>query len=178
MWASLIMALISFLISKKSGKSTTQSAAIAAAAGLGTYYVATNTEWGKSTFGAFNDAIAGVTGTGYVDSSGKTVTGNITPVVDANGNPVYNAQGNPIFQQAGALVTLDANGKPVTNADGSITNALITGTAGVLKSWGATGTAAVIGTAAVASSSGGMSEFLSKNAAWIGLGLVALLVIR
>lgn len=39
-WVSIIMALVSFLMSKSSGASTGKSAAIAAAAGLGTYYLA------------------------------------------------------------------------------------------------------------------------------------------
>lgn len=179
MWVSLIMALISFLTAKKSGKSTTQAAAIAAATGLGTYYVATQTEWGKSTLGALNDSIADATGVGYIDSKGGQSTAtDIEPVKDSEGAQVYNNAGRPLYQSKANPVVLDANGRPVTQSDGSIAGALITGTAGVLTSWGPTGTAAVIGTTAVATSKGGISGFIKDNAPLLLLGLGAFLILR
>lgn len=41
------MALLTFLLSKASGASTGTAAALGAAAGLGTYYVTHETEWGQ-----------------------------------------------------------------------------------------------------------------------------------
>lgn len=179
MWATLIVALISFLLSKKSGASTAQSAMVAGAAGLGTYYATTETDWGKSTLGEFNNSIADVTGIGYVDTrTGAAVTGEIVAVTDSDGKPVTDEAGNPLYQKVSAPVVLDAGGKPVKAADGSIANALIDGTSGVLKSWGGGGTAAVIGTASVAADEGGVSGFVDKYMPLLLIGGVALLLMR
>lgn len=179
MWVSLIMALISFLTAKKSGKSTTQAAAIAAATGLGTYYVTTQTEWGRSTLGALNDSIADVTGVGHINSKGgRSTATDIEPVKNAAGAQVYDDAGRPLYQSKANPVVLDANGRPVTQSDGSIAGALITGAAGVLTSWGPTGTAAVIGTTAAVTSKGGISGFIEDNAKWLLLGLGVFLILR
>lgn len=39
-WASILMAILSFIMTKKSGKSTGVAAAVAAGVGIGTYYLA------------------------------------------------------------------------------------------------------------------------------------------
>lgn len=66
---ALIMALISYFTAKKKGNaSDTQAALAAAAAGIGTYYVATETEWGKSAVSSLSSAI------GYTPSSANSTT--------------------------------------------------------------------------------------------------------
>lgn len=54
---AIIMAIIGFFPSKKSGASDGEAAMIAAGAGLGTYYVATETEWGKGAVPSISDWI-------------------------------------------------------------------------------------------------------------------------
>ena len=46
-WLSIIMAIISFFVSKKNGASTGASLAVAGLAGAGTYYASHNTDWGR-----------------------------------------------------------------------------------------------------------------------------------
>lgn len=179
MWASLIVALISFFLSKKSGKSDAQSAAVAAAAGIGTYYVASETDWGKSSIGSLNDSIAGATGFGYMDSkTGTAVTGAVQPVLKADGTQATNAAGQPLWETAINPVAKDSDGNPVKAADGSIANSLISGTAHVLSSWGGLGTSAVIGTTAAVTSKGGVDDFVKKYGAWIGAGALLFVLAR
>lgn len=69
---------------------------------------------------------------------------------------------------------LDADGKPVQNPDGSgVLTTAVKGATDVLKSWGGTGTAAVIGTTAVASSSS-----LQKYIPWAIAAAVAIMVLK
>lgn len=69
---------------------------------------------------------------------------------------------------------LDADGKPVQNPDGSgVLTTAIRGTTDVLMSWGGTGTAAVIGTTAVASSSS-----LQKYIPWAIAAGIAIMVLK
>lgn len=112
-WLTIIMTLLSFFASKKSGASGTKSALIAGLVGAGTYYTTHNTDWGRANLG-------------FLDGVGTAGGGVETPSVD--GQPVK-----------------DSGGNALENFGGGVT--------GVLKSWGATGTAAVIGTTALATSS-------------------------
>lgn len=147
---SLIMALVSYFGSKKAGASDGAAAAIAAGAGLGSYYVATNTEWGK----------------GIVDNVGGWVG-----LKDEAGNPVTNSDSSPVQAPPGAV--------PQRNPDGSVKydsagNALwqVADKAGnVLTSWGPMGTAAVIGTAGLVSNA---DEFPWL---WVALGVGAFALI-
>lgn len=120
---SLIVMLISYMLSAKSGKSKGTSAAIAAGAGLATYY-ATSPD-GLNLLGKLDSA-----NTGTVE-----------------GDPALNAEGSNV--KKGTSATIGLNGAIGTAGD-------------VLKSWGATGTAAVIGTTAVASDSN-----LKKYLPWL-----------
>lgn len=135
MWAALIMALLSFFISKKSGASDTNAMITAGLAGAGTYYVATETEWGQENLNWFED-------------STKSPTTSTTPALDSEGNPVKDSNGNVVYK-------------------------MIDGTADVLKSWGGTGTAAVIGTTALAADSS-----LRKYLPWVLLGLGVYMVVK
>lgn len=142
MWVALIMALISFLGAKKNGASTSKALLGAAVVGAGTYYVATETDWGKSTLGALDSKIDSwvnpVTGEAVTDQS------KLKPLLDAEGNQVFDANGKPLYESTSK--------KAVQNPDGSWANALIGGVSGTLQSWGGAGTAAVIGTTALATS--------------------------
>lgn len=67
-WLSIIMAIITYLTSSKGNKENKgRAAALAAAAGLGTYYVTHETEWGRTNLG-FLDGVAP-----DVDASSGTV---------------------------------------------------------------------------------------------------------
>lgn len=136
MWAAIIMMLLSYFLSKKSGASDKQAMLTAAGVGAGTYYVATQTEWGQENLNWFeSDA----------DSGGTATT---TPTQDSAGNTVRTPSGSVVTEVVGS-------------------------TADVLKSWGGTGTAAVIGTAAMASSSS-----LQKYLPWIAGGILIYLLVK
>lgn len=70
-------------------------------------------------------------------------------------------------------VVLDKQGQPVLGPTGQPLTTLINGTADVLKSWGGTGTATVIGTTALATSSS-----LSKYLPWLAIAGLVLLLTR
>lgn len=140
---ALIMALISyFTAKKKGGASNTQAAMIAAAAGMGTYYVASETEWGKSAVQSIEGKL------GLSDPTQDPANYDCTVAPD--GTNVYTK-------------------KATTGTSGSVS------TSGwdVLKTWGATGTAAVIGTTALSTSSS-----LQKYIPWALLGLGAFLILK
>lgn len=146
-WLSIIMAVLSFLITKKTTGSTAAAVAAGALAGVGTYYVTHETDWGKTNLGSLD----GVTET--------------RALLNDDGTPVLDAQGNAISIPAGSKVEKNVDGTvKVVGGVPSVTN----GITDVLKSWGATGTAAVIGTTALSTSSS-----LSKYLPWI-LGGAAL----
>lgn len=57
-WLSIIMAVLSFLSSlKKNPGDKGKAVAVGALAGLGTYYVSHETEWGKDTLGSLDGVI-------------------------------------------------------------------------------------------------------------------------
>lgn len=78
-WLSILMAIISFVTAKKSGASNGTAAAIAGVAGLGTYYVSHNTDWGVENLGSL-DGVTSVPST--------TPTGGNTAVVTPSGTIV------------------------------------------------------------------------------------------
>lgn len=118
MWATIIMTILSFILTKKKTGSTSTALAAAALAGAGTYYATTKTDW----FDDDNLLTSWPTGTNPATLGGATVT-------DANRNPVQVPGSGSTSQVVGGLVgqTIDTTGK-------------------VLTSWGGTGTATVIGT--------------------------------
>lgn len=130
-WLTILLTLLAFFSSKKTGASDTTALMTAGLVGAGSYYVSHETEWGQANLAALDGVQPMLT---------------TTPVLDANGQQIIDP------------VTGLAIKTSVPNADGK-TTATGTGVLDVLKSWGATGTAAVIGTAAVAT---GSSSTLSK----------------
>lgn len=135
MWAAIILALLSYFASKKSGASDKKALLTAAGVGAGTYYVATETEWGQENLNWFESD----------KDTGGTATG---PEVKAGDSTI-------------------------TTPNGSALQTVVGGTADVLKSWGGTGTAAVVGTAAVATNSS-----LQKYLPWLLIGGAVLILTR
>lgn len=152
-WVSIIMALISFFITKNKTGSTSKALAAGAIAGIGTYYVTHETDWGKANLGSLDGVVAS------------------TPLVDKNGAAVLDPEGNAIKLPAGTTVRYNPDGTVIKDTGGF--PLIISSTADVLKSWGGTGTAAVIGTAAVAGSSK-----LQKYLPWVLIGGIAILVLK
>lgn len=77
-WLSIIMALLAFFATKKKDGSNTGTAlAAAGVAGLGTYYVTHETEWGKANLGQF-DGVVTVPSEVTPDSPGTTTSGGLT----------------------------------------------------------------------------------------------------
>lgn len=148
---SLIIALVSYFGSKKAGASDGQAAAIAGAAGLGSYYVSTQTEWGKNAISSIESWVG---------------------VKDAQGNPVNNGSGAPATVPKGAEVIKNADGTVAKDANGNVLWKMVDSTGKVLTSWGPTGTAAVIGTTAVATGK------LDSKWLWAAGGIGAFLLLR
>lgn len=151
---SIIMALISSFVAKKSGADDKQAALAGIGAGLGTYYVATQTDWGK---GVITD----------IDAAWDKLLGK-------DGEPILDGQGNEVKAPPGSKV--------VYNADGSVKRDPVTNnpvvelgrTVGdVLESWGPTGTAGVIGATAVAT-----DDKLKKWLPWLAGGVIVLMVLK
>lgn len=111
MWITLIMMLISYFMSAKSGNSKGKSAAISAATGLGTY-------WATQNFDSLKDA----------NSSINSVFSSSDPAV---ANATEGASRAAITGGAAAAV-------------GSTVSSLGSSAAGVLTSWGPTGTVGAI----------------------------------
>lgn len=108
------MAIISYCTTKKgNSKNEGKAIAAAAAAGLGSYWFTTETEWGQ-------DAVS------WLDDN----------IVD-------------LSSQEAAPVTVDQNGNLVQANTGLKPGSASTNGWDVLKGWGPTGTAAVVGTGAV-----------------------------
>lgn len=116
-WLSLILALLTFLAASKSDPKNKSKALLAGAAvGLGSYSVTHGTDWGQANLGEL-DGLVGV---------------DTPPSLDANGDPVI----------PGYTTTTSPDGTVVrTPVPGFVNEA-----GSVLRSWGGTGTAAVVGT--------------------------------
>lgn len=136
MLAAIILALLSYFTSKKSGASDKTAMLTAAGVGAGTYYVATQTEWGKENLDWFESP---------ADTGGKVTSSPVTTT----------------------------GGEPVKNPDGSVIGTIVGGTADVLKEWGGTGTAAVIGAGTLA-----VSSEWRKYIPWLIVGGGILLLTR
>lgn len=146
MWATIIMAILSFILTKKKTGSTSTALAAAALAGAGTYYATTRTDWFDG-----DNPLTSWPGADKATSGGQTVT-------DANGKTVYVpgtslATGGPT---GAGLVgqTIDTTGK-------------------VLTSWGGTGTATVIGASNLTSGRSGLPDW-AKVAGIFGIGFLLL----
>ena len=157
MWITLVMMIISYFLQKKNGVSSGKAALTAAAVGAGTYYVATQTTWGQNLETSIESGWNSLTnsdGTTVTNQDGSMATApaGSTPRLDANGAQVYDSNGNALFNLA---------------------NSAVKTTGDVLQSWGPTGTAAVIGTTALATD-GDTRKYLL----WGGIALAAVLLIK
>lgn len=134
-WLTIILALLSFFAAKKSGASTGGALLAGGLAGAGTYWVTHETEWGQANLGALDGVAATPTGKPLLGQDGKAVIDPITGKAMLGLAPTV-AGGN-------------------TTAGG-------TGVLDVLKSWGATGTATVVGAAGLGlgAATGNLSSFL------------------
>lgn len=147
-WLSIIMAIIGFLSSlKKNPENKAKAVATGALAGLATYYVSHETEWGQENLGSMDGVVPTTAGT------------TATLVKDAAGNVV---------------TTTDRNGATVPVVAPTITPATPAAQAGfwdTMTSWGPSGVATVVGTTAVATNSS-----LQKYLPWILAGAAILLL--
>lgn len=117
-WESIIMALLSFLLSKSQGASTGKAAAIGAAVGLGTYYLADPAN--PDNLLGFGDAAKTTPGSTSDDEGGQA----------------------------------PANGGGTAGAIGGVIKTGISEVGSTVRSWGPTGTLAVVaGKSALSSSS-------------------------
>lgn len=151
---ALITALIGYFGAKKGGASSAQAAGVAAAAGLGTYYVATETDWGKSIVAD-------------VDAAWVKLT-------NQDGSDVIGDDGKPVYAPPGAVVVRDEAGNLVKDSGGNWFSTATKTIGDVLKDWGASGTALVVGTGAAAS--GG--AFSNKWLLYGGLAVGAILLLK
>lgn len=153
---ALIIALLTFLTAKANGSSNTQAALIGAGAGLATHYVTTQTKWGRENLQPINNSLGK-----FFGISGGSISGSV--VTDSDGNVVEGPEGHtPVKQPDGSIIWM-----PNSDSNGGFWS----GTSDVLKSWGATGTATVIGTSNLTKN--GLNTPLI-----IGGGLIALLLLR
>lgn len=154
-WLSIIMALISFFITKKKTGSTTAALAAGAIAGVGTYTLTHYTDWGQANLGSLDGIAAPAT------------------LTNPDGTVINDDAGNPIVVPAGSSVAKLPDGTYKVNANGTVS--VVDSIADVLKSWGGVGTAAVIGTTAV--SAGGSDKF-EKWFPYLLIGGMALLILK
>lgn len=123
MWIYLLISLLTYLLSPRDTKAQQRQALLnGALAGAGSYYIGTQTDWGR-------DIVADIDGAVFGNSSGKKVNPDGT-IVDATGK----------------IINVPGAGDSTNGWD-------------VLKTWGATGTATVIGTTALATS-GTLQKYL------------------
>lgn len=154
---SLILAIISYVKTKKgNAKNEGKAIAAAAATGLGANYLLTNTEWGKDSVSWLNDNVANL--------DGETTTAAPTTTLSPDGK----AQGTKT-----TVVTNPDGTKTTTVSPAPATQAASGGTGlwETLKSWGPTGTATVIGTAGVATGK------IDKKWLWLGGGVIVFLLL-
>lgn len=149
---AIVMAIISFFSSKKAGASDGEAALVAAGVGAGTYYVSTETEWGR----------------GVIDSIESWVG-----VSDDKG-PLVNNDGEPVRVPKGAEIVKDATGAPARDANGNVMWKLVDTTGKTLQSWGGVGTAAVIGAGALAADDDGLPSWVVP----VGIGAAAFLLLK
>lgn len=154
-WAAIVVAVISFIITYlANGHKAGTAALVAAGAGLGTYALSNS-----SLSPAWLSQADGIPSTGNSGTSASTGTNYVTGVPGQTGSASTNTSGQLIS-------TL-----------GSTTSALGGDVSRTLSSWGGVGTSAVIGTAAVASSSG-FSSFISKYGVDLLIGGVAIFALK
>jgi len=134
------MGALSFFTAKKSGASTTAALAAGALGGLGTYYVATETDWGKSVISDLDK--------------------NFINLSDNVGDPVLNGDGSVVSAPEGSDIEYNPDGTIKRDTAGNVIVKVAESAGDVLESWGGAGTAAVIGATAVAANPGLLDKLL------------------
>lgn len=180
-WLTIIMALISFFATKKAtGGDNTRALAAAGIAGLGTYYVSHETEWGKSTLGQFDGVVTTPTVGPVIGSATPLNADGTAATKNADGSyTVTNADGTTSTVQGlpgstiGGTPAITNGGVTVPTSSGATTSST-SGLWDTLKSWGATGTATVIGTAGVATGTINWKQVLP----WVAGGLLLFTVLK
>lgn len=157
MWSlviALVLAVISFFGSRKAGASDGKAALVAAGVGAGSYYVGTQTQWGR-------DLITKVDGV-WQDWKGSDGQPTVNPVTN-----------KPDKVPPGAQVEVGEDGQPVRDSNGNLIWKVVDSTGKVLESWGPAGTAGVI-------TAGSLMSTVKKNPLpWLaGGGVILLLILR
>lgn len=148
-WLTIILAFVSALLTKKNTGSTSKALMAGALVGGATYGLTHYTDWGAENLGRYDG----------VDALKPSAATELIPLRNRDGSAVLDANGQPVMVPGSStLEYLSDGGVRVLDA-----------TAGVLKDWGGAGTAAVVGTTALASSSS-----LKK---WLPLGIGALALV-
>lgn len=154
MWLSLLLTVLTYLLSPRdTSKERRQALLRSIAVGGAAYAVTEYTDWGQQISASFDEAVG--LGADDPDAHGR--------MVDPEGN-VYDADGKLIVP--GTVGSTTPNSPTNSNAS---TNS---GFWKTLQSWGASGTAAVVGAGAIATSSG------SKTWLLVGAGIAALLILK
>lgn len=163
-WLSIIMAIISFLASLKKDKSNVgQAALVGAAAGLGTYYVSHETEWGKTNLGALDGVVVPI-----VDTNGAVEA----PASDDNGGALTTVTNIPGV--TGGSVTKDGVTKP-----GSVIVPVGGGTTSTGSLWtAAKDNLLPIGAGLAAGTALSSGDDSSKWIVWGGAALLLILILK
>lgn len=139
----LLMSLLTTFAAKKAGMKTGPALALGAAAGLGTYYVGQKAGWYDQDVGGLSNETA--------NSDPEPVPGELLGY-DKNGDPIYEEKyisrppgGEDIYDEKGKR-KVDGDGNPMTTKGPGFWAS----SKDLLTSWGADGTAKVIGTTAAA----------------------------
>lgn len=156
MWFTVIMLIISFLAKYRGKKENLGKALLTSAAvGAGTYYLTHNTDLLPDSLRELDGVSTDIVPT--LPNAAEVTAGTATPEQKA----AYDA----------ALVKATAAG--ATYSSSGALQTVTTGTADVLKSWGAAGTAGVVATTAAVT-----SNSFEKYLPWLAIGAVALILMR
>lgn len=104
-WVYIVFALVSMFLSSGGKKPTAKDAAVGVAAGLGAYYVGTQTDWGKSTVSSIESSLGLGGSTATVDS---TPDGSSTAVTSSATGSALAGLGAGIGSAAKTLVPVAA----------------------------------------------------------------------
>lgn len=129
MGIELIIALLTYFISRANGASNAEALGAAAIAGAGTYYVKNNTSWGQEYLGTLDGSYKVAT-----DSSGNVIR-------DADGDEMYVPVGATNVQNGANGLTYDMDGTTKSNSLGDVTK-VATVAGGVVAGSAAAGTIA------------------------------------
>lgn len=139
-WLSIIMAIVGFIVTKLMGGSNLQALGVATLAGGGTYLLTHYTPLRNTALGSLDGAVPSPSST-----PGATATNSAAPQPGGTGS-------SQITLPPTSSTTQDNTGTGVLGTVSSLASGALSDTSGVLKSWGATGTATVLATGAAANS--------------------------